>query len=463
MLKNESGYRGLESALQNGYHRLEEAELPLLDAYCGRYKAFLTVSRTERATVKNAISLAEKQGFRPYETGAALQSGDRVYYSNRDRSVCLAVIGERPLAQGMTIIAAHIDSPRLDVRPRPLYETDELAYLKTHYYGWVRRYQWVAAPLMLQGVVVLRGGESVSVSIGDSDDDPRLVVTDLLPHLSAEQDKLPLSSAHPGEVMNLLVGSRPLPDCDKVKAVKLRVLEILHDKYGIAEDDLISAELEAVPAFPVSDVGLDRSLIGAYGQDDRVCAYAALDALLELEAPARTSVCILADKEEVGNNGVSGMRSASFDYFLEGLCRSQNCWPRECYRNSFCLSADVTSAFDPGYADAFEQRNTARINHGLAVCKYTGFKGKEQASDASAELVAYVRQVFDAAGVLWQPAEMGRIDLGGGGTVALELANRGIDTLDAGVPVLSMHSPFETVSKLDCYMMYKACRALYKA
>ena len=248
MLKNESGYRGLESALQNGYHRLEEAELPLLDAYCGRYKAFLTVSRTERATVKNAISLAEKQGFRPYETGAALQSGDRVYYSNRDRSVCLAVIGTRPLAQGMTIIAAHIDSPRLDVRPRPLYETDELAYLKTHYYGWVRRYQWVATPLMLQGVVVLRGGESVSVSIGDSDDDPRLVVTDLLPHLSAEQDKLPLSSAHPGEVMNLLVGSRPLPDCDKVKAVKLRVLEILHDKYGIAEDDLISAELEAVPA-----------------------------------------------------------------------------------------------------------------------------------------------------------------------------------------------------------------------
>ena len=448
---------------KNGYDRFSEAERPAMEAYCTGYKAYLDAGKTERECVGESIRLAESKGFRPYTRGMTLKAGDKVYTSNRGKMLMLAVIGEKSLAEGVQIAAAHVDAPRLDLKPSPLYEENELAYLKTHYYGWVRRYQWVATPLMLQGVVVLRGGESVSVSIGDSDDDPRLVVTDLLPHLSAEQDKLPLSSARPGEVMNLLVGSRPLPDCDKVKAVKLRVLEILHDKYGIAEDDLISAELEAVPAFPVSDVGLDRSLIGAYGQDDRVCAYAALDALLELEAPARTSVCILADKEEVGNNGVSGMRSASFDYFLEGLCRSQNCWPRECYRNSFCLSADVTSAFDPGYADAFEQRNTARINHGLAVCKYTGFKGKEQASDASAELVAYVRQVFDAAGVLWQPAEMGRIDLGGGGTVALELANRGIDTLDAGVPVLSMHSPFETVSKLDCYMMYKACRALYKA
>lgn len=463
MTKKESGRHRLESELQNGYRRMDGAELPLLDAYCERYKAFLSASRTERATVKNAVSLAESRGFRPYTSGMTLKSGDRVYYNNRGRALCLAVIGTRPLAQGMTITAAHIDSPRLDVRPRPLYETDEIAYLKTHYYGWVRKYQWVAIPLMLQGVVILRSGEAVSVSIGDSEGDPRLVVTDLLPHLSGEQDKLPLSKAHSGETMNLLAGSRPLPDCDETKAAKLQALEALHQKYGISEDDLISAELEAVPAFPVCDVGLDRSLIGAYGQDDRVCAYAALDALLELGVPGRTAVCIMADKEEVGNNGVSGMRSASFDYFLEGLCRAQGCGLRQCYENSFCLSADVTSAYDPNYADAFEPLNTARVNHGLAVCKYTGFKGKEQASDASAELVGYVRQVFDSAGVIWQPAEMGRIDLGGGGTVALELANRGIDTLDAGVPVLSMHAPFETVSKLDCYMMYKACKALYEA
>ena len=463
MQKNANQYSALETEHNNGYRRINSTELPQMEAYCTRYKEFLSASRTERTTVANAIRLAESQGFRPYEAGTELKPGDRVYLNNRGRSMCLAVIGREPLSKGAAIVAAHIDSPRLDIRPRPLFENNEIAYLRTHYYGWLRKYQWVALPLMLQGVVILRSGETISVSIGDRPEDPKFVVTDLLPHISGEQNKLPLSEAHRGEAMNILIASNPLEDCDETKAVKLRALDLLHSKYGITEDDLISAELEAVPALPVSDVGLDRSLIGAYGHDDRVCAYAALDALLSVEIPNRTAVCILADKEEVGNNGVSGMCSSAFDYFLEDLCQAQGCSLSRCYRNSFCLSADVTAAYDPNYADAFEAQNSAHINRGIAVCKYTGFRGKEQASDASAELMAYARKLFDDNGVLWQSAEMGKIDLGGGGTVALELANRGVDTLDAGVAVLSMHSPFETVSKLDCYMTYKACKVLYES
>ena len=447
---------------KNGWDVVDEATQRSISDYCEGYKAFLDKGKTERDCVDYAVELAQGLGFVPLERGMELQPGMKVYRVNRGRALNLAVVGSAPLDQGVSIAAAHIDSPRLDLKPAPLYEDSELAFSKSHYYGGIRKYQWVTIPLELRGVVCMKDGSIVRVAVGSHPGDPLFTIDDLLPHLGSDQAKKPLGEAIPAESLNILVGSRPLKDDDGKDRVKLAVMKLLYEKYHFTEADFISAEIEAVPAFNAVDIGFDRSLIGAYGQDDRVCAYAALDALLELEAPARTSVCILADKEEVGNNGVSGMRSASFDYFLEGLCRSQNCWPRECYRNSFCLSADVTSAFDPGYADAFEQRNTARINHGLAVCKYTGFKGKEQASDASAELVAYVRQGFDAAGVLWQPAEMGRIDLGGGGTVALELANRGIDTLDAGVPVLSMHSPFETVSKLDCYMTYKGMMAVYQ-
>ena len=461
--KTVCGQPNLESEIMQGYRRMDKAELPAMEDYCRRYKEFLSRSRTERTTVINAVRLAEERGFRSYSPGMALKPGDRVYFNNRGRSLLLAVMGRQPLDKGAVMVAAHIDSPRLDVRPRPLFQDSDLAYFRTHYYGWLRKYQWVALPLMLQGVVVLRSGETVAVTVGDGPEEPKLVITDLLPHISAEQNKLPLSEAHTGEIMNLLVGTVPLEDCAETKAVKLRVLTILHEKYGIMEDDLTSAELEVVPALPVSDVGLDRSLIGAYGHDDRVCAYAALDALMETESPRRTAVCYLADKEEVGNNGVGGMRSASFDYFMEELCRAQGCRREVCYHRSFCLSADVTSAYDPNYAEAFEKQNCAHINRGIAICKYTGFRGKEQASDAPAELVAYARRVFDENGVLWQSAEMGRIDLGGGGTVALELANRGIDTLDAGVAVLSMHAPYETVAKLDCYMTYRACAALYNS
>ena len=338
-----------------------------------------------------------------------------------------------------------------------------MAFLKTHYYGGIRKYQWVTIPLELHGVVALKSGETVKVSVGNGPEDPVFTINDLLPHLGAEQAKKPLGEAIPAESLNILVGSRPLKDDEGSERVKLAILELLNRKYGIVEEDLISAELCAVPNFKASDVGFDRSLIGSYGQDDRVCAYATLAALLQLGTPSRTAVCMLADKEEIGSEGVSGMKSQAFDTFMADLCAAQGVLPRVCYENSFCLSTDVTAAYDPNFAEVYEKRNSALINCGVGLCKYTGARGKSEASDASAELVAYVRRVLDNADVLWQMAELGKVDAGGGGTVAAFMAQRNIDTLDAGVPVLSMHAPFETVAKLDCYMTFKAMKAIYEA
>ncbi len=455
-------YDELCAQAKNGYRCADKEDLAQMEAYCRRYMDFLRAAKTERTTVAESIRLAEERGFKPLVPGKALKAGDRVYLNNRNHSMALAVIGTTPLAGGCSIVASHVDSPRLDLKPNPLYEADEMAFFKTHYYGWIRKYQWFSLPLMLLGIVFLKNGKAVEVSIGDAPGDPKLVIPDLLPHISNEQNKLPLNEAHTGEQCNVLLGSVPLADADKTRAVKINILKMLNEKYGIAEDDFVSAELEIVPSLPVSEVGLDRSFIGAYGQDDRVCSYAALDALFQLKKPNKTAVLIFADKEEVGNNGITGMRSAAFDYFLEQLCNQQNCALSTCYRNSFCFSADVTAAYDPNFANCFDHASAAKVNHGIAICKYTGFKGKEQASDACAELVAYARRLFEQKGVVWQATEMGRQDLGGGGTVALEIANRGIDTLDAGVPVLGMHSPFEITSKMDCYMSYKAYKALYE-
>ena len=374
----------------------------------------------------------------------------------------LAVIGRRSLAEGAQITAAHIDSPRLDLKPSPLYEDSELAYFKTHYYGGVRKYQWVTIPLQLRGTVVLTDGSVVDVCIGEGSE-PKLVITDLLPHLGAEQGKKPLNEAIAGETLNILLGSRPLGDDDDSDRVKLQVLKRLYDKYGITEADFASAELETVPAVDATDIGLDGSLIGAYGHDDRVCGFAALQALLDIGTPEKTAVCVLADKEEIGSMGVTGMQSAAFDTFMHDLCESQGAALRVCYENAFCLSADVTAAYDPNFADVYEKRNAAFVNHGVGLCKYTGARGKSGSSDANAETVGYVRGVLDKAGVRWQICEMGKIDAGGGGTVAQYMANRNIATLDACVPVLSMHAPFEVVAKLDCYEMYRACKALYEA
>ena len=452
----------LLSTKKNGYDRpLDEAAM---EAYCDGYKAFLNAGKTERLCAAETVRLAEARGYRPYVRGMALSAGDKVYLSNRGKAVLLAHIGEKSLAEGAQIAAAHIDSPRLDLKPNPLYEEAELAYFKTHYYGGIRKYQWVTIPMELHGVVVLRDGTSVPVNIGGGPGDPRLVITDLLPHLGAEQGKKPLATAIPAETLNLLLGSRPLGGEEESGRVKLAVMKLLNDKYGITEDDFASAELEAVPAGDACDIGLDRSMIGAYGHDDRVCAYAALKALLDLEkTPARTAVCVLADKEEIGSDGVTGMQSAAFDTFMEDLCEAQGVPVRVCFERSFCLSADVTAAYDPHYADVYEKRNAAYFNYGVGLCKYTGARGKSGASDADAETVAYVRRVFDDAGVAWQITEMGKVDAGGGGTVAMYMANRNIATLDAGVPVLSMHAPFETVAKLDCYETYRGMKAIYEA
>ena len=452
----------LLSQRKNGYDRVPAQEIPAMERYCSLYKTFLHQGKTERECARVAVELAEKAGFKPYERGMELKPGDRIYRVNRGKSVMLAVIGKQSLEKGAQIVAAHIDSPRLDLKPNPLYEDSELAFFKTHYYGGIRKYQWVTIPLELHGVVAKKDGTVVEVRLGE-DKEPKFVITDLLPHLGGEQGKKPLNEAVPGESLNILLGSCPSGEEDEKDRVKMQILEKLYEKYGITEDDFTSAELEAVPAAAPTDIGLDASLIGAYGHDDRVCGFAALQGILELAEPEKTAVCMLADKEEIGSMGVTGMQSAAFDTFLHDLCDGQSVPLRACYENSFCLSCDVTAAYDPNFPEVFEKRNAAFVNYGVGLCKYTGARGKSGASDASAETVAYVRRVLDEADVLWHISELGKVDAGGGGTVAMYMANRNIATLDAGVPVLSMHAPFETVAKLDCYMTYKGCKAIYEA
>ena len=452
----------LLNAKKNGWDRVDTATEAAIDSYCQGYKTFLDRGKTERDCVTYTVELAQAAGFVPFERGMALKSGDKVYRVNRNRAITLAVVGSAPLDQGVSICAAHIDSPRLDLKPTPLYEDSELAFLKTHYYGGIRKYQWVTIPLELRGVVAPKDGSLVDVRVGGQPGDPMFTVDDLLPHLAADQSKKPLGEAIPAESLNILVGSRPLKDDDGADRVKLAVMDLLNQKYGITEADFISAEIEAVPAFNAVDIGFDRSLIGAYGHDDRVCGYAALKALLDLGTPCRTAVCVLADKEEIGSEGVSGMQSAFFDTFVGDLCDSQNVPLKACLEKSFCLSADVTAAYDPNFAEVYEKNNSAMVNYGVGLCKYTGSRGKGGCSDAGAEAVAYVRRLLDDRNIVWQMAELGKADQGGGGTVACYMANRNIDTLDAGVPVLSMHAPFETVSKLDCYMTYAACKAVYE-
>ncbi len=452
----------LFSQMKNGYDRMSEQEEPKMEAYCTAYRKFLDNGKTERECASYAMALAQEHGFTAYHRGMELKCGDKIYTCNRNKSVMLAVIGEKSLAEGIHVVAAHIDAPRLDLKPIPLYEDSELAYFKTHYYGGIRKYQWVTIPLEMHGVVVLKDGTVVPVVLGEGNE-PKFVINDLLPHLGAEQNKKPLGEAIPGETLNILLGSRPVGGEDDTDRVKFHVMEKLFDKYGITEADFISAELEAVPAAMSTEIGLDGSLLGAYGHDDRVCGYAGLQAILEIEHPQHTAVCMLADKEEIGSMGVTGMQSAAFDTFIHDLCDSQNVPLRACFENSFCLSADVTAAYDPNFPEVYEKRNSARINYGIALCKYTGSRGKSGSSDASAETVAFVRRILGDADVVWQMAELGKVDVGGGGTVAMFMANRNIATLDAGVPVLSMHAPFETVSKLDCYMTYKGCKAVYEA
>lgn len=445
---------------KNGYDLIGTEERIAVEEYCRDYMEFLNDSRTEREAVKNAIAEAEKLGFVEYVPGMELKPGTKIYRNNRGKALMLAVIGKKSLAEGCVIAGAHVDAPRLDLKQITMYESDELCYFKTHYYGGIKKYQWVTIPLELHGTVALKSGETVDITIGREPGEPKFIITDLLPHLAADQMKKTMAEGITGEGLNILIGSTPYADDGKDR-VKLAVMSILNDMYGITEEDFLSAELTAVPGFDVCEIGLDRSLIGGYAHDDRVCAYAELKAIFDVQEPEKTAVCILADKEETGSDGVSGMQSAAFDCFMEDLCESQGVKLRRCYENSFCLSADVCNAFDPLYPDVSEKRSDAKINYGMGICKFTGARGKTGTSDASAEVVAYVRRIFAENGVVWQMAELGKVDQGGGGTIAKFMANRNIDTIDAGVPVLSMHAPFEVVSKFDCYMTYKGVLTAY--
>ena len=430
--------------------------------YCEQYKSFLDNAKTEREAVREAVKLAEAAGFTRFRRGVKLEVGSKIYVTAGDnKAMILAVIGREPLAGGVNIAAAHVDAPRIDLKQVPLYEDGDLAFFKTHYYGGVKKYQWVAHPLALHGVVVKKDGTAVDIVIGEEEEDPVFMITDLLPHLGKDQMKKTLEEAFSGENLNILIGSRPTGEEKESDRVKLTVMSILNEKYGITERDFLSAEIEAVPLMKARDVGIDRSMIGAYGHDDRSCAFASLRAVLDLKNPAMTAVCVLADKEEVGSDGVSGMQSAMFEDFMQELCESFETVMRDCFRESFCLSADVCNAFDPNFPEVSEKLNSAKLGCGMGVMKYTGARGKAGSSDASAETVAMLRALFDENGVAWQMTELGKVDQGGGGTVAKFMANRNIATIDAGVPVLSMHAPYEIVSKLDCYMIYRGITAVY--
>lgn len=441
---------------KNGRLKADTATLDLAESYAQGYKKFLDNAKTEREAAKTAIEMAESKGFLPFEIGKEYKAGDKVYFNNRGKTVAFAVIGKQTVDNGINITAAHIDCPRLDLKPNPLYEDSELALFKTHYYGGIKKYQWTAVPLALHGVFVLKDGTVKEVSIGEKDDEPKFVINDLLPHLAQEQSKRTLNEGIKGEELNVLIGSHPFKDDEGSELVKLNILNILNQKYDICEEDFLSAELEMVPAQKACDIGFDRSLVGAYGQDDRVCAYPALTAVLEVENPEKTAIAILADKEEIGSMGNTGLESDFLRFVIGDIAKMQNVDATVALRNSKCLSADVSAGFDPTFPEVMDRRNAAFLNYGVVVTKYTGARGKSSTSDASAEYVAYVRNMLDKAGIAWQVGELGRVDLGGGGTVAMFIANMGIDVVDLGVPVLSMHAPFETTAKFDIYMCYRA-------
>ena len=441
---------------KNALHNLTDEEVAECDRFCEGYIDFMNKAKIEREAVAYSIDLLKKNGFVEYQKGMKLKAGDKIYRNNRDKAILMAVIGTAPIEEGVRLCAAHIDSPRLDLKQNPLYEDNELALFKTHYYGGIKKYQWTTIPLALHGVVVKADGARVTVTIGEDDNDPVFCVTDLLPHLATAQMTKPLAKGITGEQLNILIGSRPFKDDEESGSVKLNIMNILFEKYGITEADFISSELEAVPAFKAKDVGFDRSMIGAYGHDDKVCAYPALMATVDCNAPAHTVVTVLTDKEETGSDGNTGLCSAYLEYFIADIAEALGSDGRTVLSASECLSADVNAAFDPTFPEVNERNNCAYINKGVVVTKYTGARGKAGTSDASAEFTGRIRRLMDKNNVIWQTGELGKVDEGGGGTVAAYIANLNVDTIDLGVPVLSMHAPYEIVSKVDTYMAYKA-------
>lgn len=452
----------LLSKRKNGALKMSDEKLKKADKFCEGYKDFLNAAKTEREAVSEAVRQAEKAGFTEYEPGRKYAAGEKFYYVNRDKAIILTVMGKESLDKGIRLAAAHIDSPRLDLKQHPLYEDNELCLFKTHYYGGIKKYQWTTIPMSLHGVIIKADGEKVTVNIGEDKNDPVFCVTDLLPHLADEQMKRPAVKLVKGEELNLLIGSRPFKDDKVSEKVKLNIMAILNEKYGIVEDDFVSAELEAVPQFKARDVGFDRSMVGSYGQDDRVCGYTALQAILKCKEPDKTCMTVLTDKEETGSDGNTGLNSSYLPYFISDLAETYGFEGRKVMSASECLSADVNAAFDPTFSEPYEARNASFVNYGVVATKFTGARGKSGTSDASAEFVGRVKRLFDENGVIWQTGELGKVDGGGGGTVAMYIANLNFDVIDVGVPVLSMHAPFEVTAKVDVYMAYKAFSVFFK-
>ena len=450
---------------KNAWKSCDEAKLAQVNALCADYIKFISDCKTERECVEESIRLAEAAGYKNLndciEAGTPLKAGDKIYANNMGKTLALFVVGTEPMEKGMHILGAHIDSPRIDVKQNPLYQDEDFALLDTHYYGGIKKYQWVALPLALHGVVAKKNGELTEICIGEKEDDPVFCITDLLPHLAAKQNERPLREGLKGEELNVVLGSLPYEGEDIKDAVKLSILALLHEQYGMKEKDFFRAEFELVPAVKARDIGLDRSLVGAYGQDDRVCAYTALTAEIDTKKPEHTTVTILTDKEETGSDGNTGLNSDYVLHYIEDLASMEKVAVRDVLKASLCLSSDVNAAYDPTFPDVYEARNSSYINKGCVLTKYTGARGKGGSNDASAETMAKVIGIMEDAGVYWQAGELGAVDAGGGGTIAKFVAHMDVDTVDLGVPILSMHAPFELASKLDVYHTYKAFKAFY--
>ncbi|MCD8040080.1 MAG: aminopeptidase [Clostridia bacterium] len=447
---------------KNVYKISDKDQLEKIYAFSEDYKKFLDSSKTERDASHTAKKLAEENGFTPFSFSEKLKKGDKRYFINRDKNIFLIRVGEKDIAtDGIRIMVAHVDSPRLDLKPNPMYEESGICYLKTHYYGGIKKYQWTAIPLALHGVVMLKGGKKVDVCIGEDDSDPVFYITDLLPHLAGEQMKKSADKIIEGESLNAIIGGLPEDDEEDKESVKTAILKLLNGKYGLTEADLLCSELCLVPAGKARDVGLDRALISAYGHDDKVCAYPEMRAIFDYDSP-HTVIAIFADKEEVGSDGTTGMQSKVINDVIDTIAYSFGANPIEVRYNSKCISADVTAGYDPSYSSVFDKRNSTYVSCGAAVQKYTGARGKSSTNDAPAEYIGWIRDIFDDYGAIWQTGELGAIDAGGGGTVAKHVANLGIDTIDVGVPVLSMHAPYEIISKADVYSMYLCCLAFCK-
>ncbi len=453
---------------ENGLEKIKKSDLKRINEFNEGYKNFLSSCKTERECVSFLEERAVKAGFEKLENKEKLNPGDKIYVINRDKSIMLCVIGKNNIGDGANMVAAHIDSPRLDLKPNPLFEMENISYFKTHYYGGIKKYQWLTMPLSIHGVVVKNNGEKVNITIGEEEGDPVFCVTDLLPHLAQSQMTQTASKLIDGEKLNVILGTMPVDD-EKIKdKVKLYTMLLLNEKYGITEKDFITADIEVVPAYKAKDVGFDRSMVGSYGQDDRVCAYTAFEGILEVEKPEKTAICYLVDKEEIGSCDSTGMKSRYFEDILAEICSKTNkeytdLQLRKALANTMCLSADVTAAFDPNFPEVCERNNSAYLNRGIALMKYSGARGKSGTNEATAEFTRKVIDVFDKNGVNWQTGELGKVDEGGGGTVAQYLAVLNIHVIDCGVPLLSMHSPFEIASKYDVYMAYKGYNAFYMA